>query len=78
MSLSDVSNEIKEVDDSLTEQQKVRGGAVLLVGGTVLIGMLAFVQLATAISVIIALMGTALMVVGTLSIGTSGIRDRPV
>jgi uncharacterized membrane protein HdeD (DUF308 family) len=78
MSLSDVSNQIKEVDDSLTEQQKVRGGAVLLVGGTVLIGMLAFVQLATAISVIIALMGTALMVVGTLSIGTSGIRDRPV
>lgn len=78
MSLSDVSNQIKEVDDSLTEQQKVRGGAVLLVGGTVLIGMLAFVRLATAISVIIALMGTALMVVGTLSIGTSGIRDRPV
>jgi len=78
MSLSDVSNQVKEVDDSLTEQQKVRGGAVLFVGGTVLIGMLAFVQLATAISVIIALMGTALMVVGTLSIGTSGIRDRPV
>lgn len=78
MSLSQVSDRVKEVDDSLSEQQKFRGGAVLLVGGTVMIGMLAFVDLDVALQVIIGLMGIALMVVGTLSIGTSGIRGRPV
>ncbi|PSQ01313.1 hypothetical protein BRC94_04310 [Halobacteriales archaeon QS_5_70_17] len=78
MSLSQVSDRVKEVDDSLSEQQKFRGGAVLLVGGTVMIGMLAFVNLDVALQVIIGLMGIALMVLGTLSIGTSGIRGRPV
>lgn len=78
MSLSQVSDRVREIDDSLSEQQKVRGGAVLLVGGTLMIAMLAIVSLDEALQVIIGLMGTALMVVGTLSIGTSGIRGRPV
>ena len=71
--MSTVGRRIREYDRSLSERQKVRGGALLIVVGALLIALLAFVPLVTPLQVLIGLMSVALMVVGTLSLGTSGI-----
>lgn len=76
--MSTVSRRIREYDRSLSERQKVRGGALLILVGTLLVGLLAFVPLVTPLQVLIGLMSVALIVVGTLSLGTSGVSGRPV
>ncbi|MFC6835540.1 hypothetical protein [Halomarina ordinaria] len=79
MQLSDVGRRVREVDDSLSEQQKFRGGGLLILGGAALVALLAFVPLdSVSLQAILATMGVAMMVVGTLSVGTSGRRERPV
>jgi len=78
MALSNVSKQVMNINRSLSDKQKVRGGSLLLVVGTVLVGLLAFVSLTTALQVLIGLLGTLLIVVGTLSVGTSGISGRAV
>jgi hypothetical protein len=51
----------------------------LLIGvGAVLIGLLVFAPLVTSLQIFIALMSVALIVAGTLSLGTSGITGRAV
>ncbi|MFC5972722.1 hypothetical protein ACFPYI_15400 [Halomarina salina] len=76
--MSTVGRKIREYDRSLSERQKVRGGALLIVVGALLVALLAFVPLVTPLQVLIGLMSVALMVVGTLSLGTSGIGGRAV
>ncbi|WP_254544470.1 hypothetical protein [Halomarina pelagica] len=79
MQLSDVGHRVREIDDSLTEQQKFRGGSLLIVGGAALVTLLVFVPMTSiALQAVLAVMGVALMVVGTLSVGTSRRRKRPV
>ena len=76
--MSTVARKIREYDRSLSERQKVRGGALLIVVGALLVGLLAVVSLDTPLQVLIGLMSVGLIVVGTLSLGTSGISGRPV
>jgi hypothetical protein len=78
MALSNVSEQVTNLNRSLSESQKVRGGSVLLLAGTAFIALLAFFPLGTALQVLIGLIGTLLIVLGTLSIGTSGIQGRAV
>lgn len=67
------------VNRELTRQQKVQAGVAGIVIGAVLIGMLAFADVESAtLQIILGLMGVTMMVVGTLSLGTSGVRDGPV
>ena len=76
--MSTVRKRILEYDRSLSEKQKVRGGSLLIVVGTLLVAMLVFVPLAVPLQVLLGLISVALIVVGTLSLGTSGISGRAV
>lgn len=76
--MSTVGQQIREYNRSLSERQKVRGGALLIVVGTLLISLLVFVPLVMPLQLLIGLMSVALIVVGTLSLGTSGITGRAV
>ncbi|MWG35813.1 hypothetical protein [Halomarina oriensis] len=76
--MSAVGKQIKEYNRTLSERQKVRGGALLIAVGTLLITLLVFTGLPTALQVLIGLMSVALIVAGTLSLGTSGITGRAV
>ncbi len=78
MALSNVSKQVVEANRNLSDKTKVGGGSLLLLLGTVFIAVLAFVSMTTALQVLIGLLGTLLIVVGTLSIGTSGIKGRAV
>jgi cobalamin biosynthesis protein CobD/CbiB len=76
--MSTVGQQLMEFNRSLSEQQKVRGGALLIAVGTLLITLLVFVPLATALQILLGLISVALIVAGTLSLGTSGITGRAV
>ncbi|WP_254535350.1 hypothetical protein [Halomarina litorea] len=78
MVLSNVSEQVMDLNRNLSDKTKVGGGSLLLLLGTVLIAVLAFVLMATAAQVVVGLLGTLLIVVGTLSVGTSGINGRAV
>ncbi|MFC7154559.1 hypothetical protein ACFQPA_03700 [Halomarina halobia] len=79
MALSNIGSRVRDIDDTLTEEQKFRGGSLLIVAGAALVTLLVFVPMTSmALQVVLAVMGVALMVVGTLSVGTSGRRRRPV
>lgn len=70
---------LARMNRELTQQQKVQAGVAGIAIGAVLIGMLAFAGLESAsLQFILALMGVIMMVGGTLSLGTSGVRDGPV
>lgn len=73
-----LSKQVVEANRNLSDRIKVGGGGLLLLLGTLLIGVLAFVLLPTVLQVVVAFLATFLMVVGTLFIGTSGISGRAV
>jgi hypothetical protein len=76
--MSGVGQKLHQYNRSLNEQQKVRGGALLIAVGSLLIGLLVFAPLVTPLQVLIAMMSVTLIVAGTLSLGTSGITGRAV
>ncbi|MFD1514931.1 hypothetical protein [Halomarina rubra] len=76
--MSTVGQQIRDYNRSLSERQKIRGGALLIVVGTLLISLLVFAPLVMPLQILIGLMSVALIVVGTLSLGTSGITGRAV
>jgi uncharacterized membrane-anchored protein len=76
--MSTVRRRILEFDRSLSEKQKIRGGSLLIVVGTVLVALLVFVTLAVPLQILLGLISVALIVVGTLALGTSGISGRAV
>ncbi|WP_435195124.1 hypothetical protein [Natronomonas sp. EA1] len=70
---------LAKMNRELTQQQKVQAGVAGIVIGSLLIAMLAFASLeSSTLQFILALMGVVMMVAGTLSLGTSGVRDGPV
>ncbi len=74
-----IMDRLATIDSQLDEGEKLRGGAVLLVTGGLLVGLLAFTDVGSApLQVLIGIVGVICMAVGSLSVGTSGVTDRAV
>jgi len=74
-----VMDRLASIDSQLDEGQKLRGGAVLLVTGGLLVGLLAFTDVGSApLQVLIGIVGVICMAAGSLSVGTSGVTERAV
>lgn len=74
-----VMDQLASIDSQLDEGQKLRGGAVLLVTGGLLVGLLAFTNIgSTPLQVLIGVVGVICMAAGSLSVGTSGVAERAV
>lgn len=71
-----VTDRVGAVDSELSDEQKFRGGSVLLLIGTALIGLLVWLDVSQPLQIVIGVMAVALMVAGTLGVGTSGTGDR--
>lgn len=70
---------LETIDRSLTEQQKITAGALGLVAGVLLIGLLGFAGVSSlAMQVVLGLLAVFTMVVGTLLLGTSDRGKRAV
>ncbi|MFB6117853.1 hypothetical protein [Halosegnis sp.] len=67
------------VNRRLSERQKVLGGAVGILAGTVLIGFMTFGNVPSiAMQVVLGVVGVLFAVVGTLLLGTSEQREQTV
>jgi hypothetical protein len=74
-----VMDRLAAIDSELDEGQKLRGGAVLLVTGGLLVGLLAFTNIGSVpLQVLIGIVGVICMAGGSLAVGTSGVTDRAV
>jgi len=60
------------VDRRLSSEQKVLGGSALLAAGVALVTLLVWLDVAAPLGVLVGLVAVALIVTGTLSLGTSG------
>jgi len=58
--------------EAMTEQQKIRGGAVLLLTGVAIIALLTFSDITSqSFRVLLGVVGVLTIVLGVLSVGTS-------
>lgn len=63
---------VTERFDALGEKEKVGGGAVLLIAGVLILGLLTFAGIgSTPLQVILGTVGVITVVIGVLSIGIS-------
>ena len=70
--LSDMYERAMELNRRLSEGQKVRGGATLMLVGAAIVTVLAFGPIASIfLEGVLGLVGVALLVVGTLAVGIS-------
>jgi len=70
---------LAEASDRMTESQKITAGIVGLAVGVTLIAMLTLAPIPNrGLRVLIGLMAVVMMVIGTLSLGTSGATDQVV
>jgi len=71
-----VTDRVGAADSQLSDEQKFRAGSILLLIGAALIALLVWLDVAQPLQIVIGVMAVALMVAGTLGVGTSGTGDR--
>jgi glucose uptake protein GlcU len=71
-----VTDRVGAADSQLSDEQKFRAGSILLLIGAALIALLVWLDIAQPLQIVIGVMAVALMVAGTLGVGTSGTGDR--
>jgi glucose uptake protein GlcU len=70
------TDRVGAADSQLSDEQKFRAGSILLLIGAALIALLVWLDIAQPLQIVIGVMAVALMVAGTLGVGTSGTGDR--